>query len=405
MITKISLQGFKSIKNIEDLELGLINVFIGANGSGKSNILEAVGMLSAAAEGYVDAKHLLERGVRHSVPALYKTSLKGTYQPFIVLKAYGNQDGTETIYEVKLNNSVETPEDAWNYEHELFLLDNIKIIDRKHISKISGPSGLKNFLLEFDKNKNMGILGSFDGFKKITILNNYKIFMPTTPVLRGLQPDIVPIEPVGLLGGRLAEAVEDILDLENEAIGSLDLDEVLDLLDWVDEFDITGPSRELLSPNVPSLRSVVRFKDYWMDKKRNQLSGYDASEGALYVLFMLVLALHPRTPKFFAVDNFDQAMNPRLVRALTRLFCKIIIESDPPRQAMLTTHNPMVLDGLDLRDDRIRLFAVERNHSTGGATRASRVILSDKILESGEKGTPLSMMWVTGLLGGVPDIF
>ncbi len=142
-----------------------------------------------------------------------------------------------------------------------------------------------------------------------------------------------------------------------------------------------------------------------MDKERNRLSGYDASEGILYVLFMLVLALHPRTPKFFAIDNFDQAMNPRLVRALTRLFCKIIIESDSPRQAMLTTHNPLVLDGLDLRDDRIRLFAVERNHSTGGATKTSRVILSDKILESGQKGMPLSTMWVMGLLGGVPDIF
>ncbi|MCP4346879.1 MAG: AAA family ATPase [Desulfobacterales bacterium] len=405
MITKISLQGFKSIKNIEDLELGLINVFIGANGSGKSNILEAVGMLSAAVEGQIDAKHLLERGVRHSVPALYKTSLKERDQPFIILKAYGNQDGTETIYyEVKLNNSIETPEDAWDYEQELFLRDNIEMINRKDMSKINASYASSEDLFIM-ANKNIGILGLFDDLKTITALNNYKIFAPTTPVLRGLQPDIVPLDPLGLLGGRLAEAIEDMLDLENEMLGSLDLDEVLDLLDWVDEFDITAPSRELLSPNIPSLRSVVRFKDYWMDKKRNQLSGYDASEGALYVLFMLVLALHPRTPKFFAIDNFDQAMNPRLARALTRLFCKIIIESDPPRQAMLTTHNPMVLDGLDLRDDRIRLFAVERNHSTGGATKASRVILSDNILKSGEKGTPLSMMWVTGLLGGVPDIF
>ncbi len=364
MITKISLQGFKSIKNIEDLELGLINVFIGANGSGKSNILEAVGMLSAATEGSVEAKHLLERGVRHCMPVLYKTSLKGIDQPVIVLKAAGNWNGIEAKYEVMLNNSIETPKDSLTFEQEQLLHDNNRQLQK--------------------------------------ILSNYAVYMPTTPVLRGIQPDIIPLYPMGLLGGRLAEAVEDILDLENDKIGDLDLDEVLDLLDWVDEFDITAPSRELLSPNVPSLRSIIRFKDYWM---HNQLSGYDASEGALYVLFMLVLALHPRTPKFFAIDNFDQAMNPRLVRALTRLFCKIIIESDPPRQAMLTTHNPLVLDGLDLRDDRIRLFAVERNHSTGGATKASRVILSDKILESGQKGMPLSTMWVMGLLGGVPDIF
>ena len=135
------------------------------------------------------------------------------------------------------------------------------------------------------------------------------IFSPTTPVLRGIQPDIAPRDPVGLLGGRLAEAISDILDQQGEKLGSMDLhpkgalrEEVLDLLDWVDEFDITSPSRELLSPDVPSLRSVVRFTDYWMNEARNQLSGYDANEGALYVLFMLVLALHPRMPRFFAVD-------------------------------------------------------------------------------------------------------
>ncbi len=123
------------------------------------------------------------------------------------------------------------------------------------------------------------------------------------------------------------------------------------------------------------------------------------------MLFTLVLALHPRAPRFFAIDNFCQSMNPRLARGVTRLFCRFMLESDPPHQALLTTHSPLVLDGLDLRDDRIRLFALDRSHSTGGATMVSRVRLSDELLEKGEKGTPLSMMWSMGLLGGVPDIF
>ena len=80
MLTSIGIKGFKSIHNIPSLELGQVNVFIGANGSGKSNLLEAVGMLSAAADGRVDADHLLRRGVRHGVPGLYKTSLKGMEQ-------------------------------------------------------------------------------------------------------------------------------------------------------------------------------------------------------------------------------------------------------------------------------------------------------------------------------------
>ena len=403
MLTSIGIQGFKSIHNIPALELGQVNVFIGANGSGKSNLLEAVGMLSAAADGRVDADHLLRRGVRHGVPGLYKTSLKGMEQSAIVLKADGSWNDVGTDYEVTFDNS---SSGTWIYVQEKLCGEKLmpspkNTIRRAVVGKTLGQSRKNIGIFSF----NIDESAEAPETKLYTALTDYAIFTPTTPVLRGIQPDIVPSEPLGLLGGRLAEAVEEILDLENESLGGVDLDDVLDLLDWVDEFDITAPSRELLSPHVPSLRSLVRFRDYWMNEKHNLVSGYDASEGALYVLFTLTLALHPRTPGFFAIDNFYQSMNPRLARGVTRLFCRLMLESDPTRQILLTTHSPLVLDGLDLRDERIRLFAVDRSHVTGGATKVSRVGLSDKVLEKGEKGMPLSMMWNMGVLGGVPDIF
>ncbi len=416
MLTAIGIQGFKSIHDIPSLELGQVNMLIGANGSGKSNLLEAVGMLSAAADGRVDSDYLLRRGVRHGVPGLYKTSLKGTEQTAIVLKAAGSWNGVEAEYEVVLDNPPENHSGTWIYvqeklcgkilEHILRLqpLDRINLADealaRAYIREELGRSRKSIGMFRFNTDQ----FPETSEAKLYTALTGYKIFTPTTPVLRGIQPDIIPSEPLGLFGGRLAEAVEEILDLENESFGELDLDEVLDLLDWVGEFDIAAPSRELLSPHVPSLRSLVRFKDYWMNERHNLVSGYDASEGALYVLFTLVLALHPRTPGFFAIDNFCQSMNPRLARGLTRLFCRLMLESNPPRQALLTTHSPLVLDGLDLRDNRIRLFAVDRSHNTGGATKVSRVRLSDEVLGKGKRGMPLSLMWSMGLLGGVPDI-
>lgn len=47
----ISIHGFKSIKEIEKLPLGPINVVIGANGSGKSNFVGAFAFLHALREG------------------------------------------------------------------------------------------------------------------------------------------------------------------------------------------------------------------------------------------------------------------------------------------------------------------------------------------------------------------
>ena len=80
MLNTISIQSFKSLEDVS-VDFGIVNVFIGANGSGKSNLLEAVGVLGAAANGRVDDEALLRRGVRLGLPALYKSSFKGSRQP------------------------------------------------------------------------------------------------------------------------------------------------------------------------------------------------------------------------------------------------------------------------------------------------------------------------------------
>jgi hypothetical protein len=121
------------------------------------------------------------------------------------------------------------------------------------------------------------------------------------------------------------------------------------------------------------------------------------------VLFALVLALHKKAPPLFAVEQLDQNMHPRLARAIIRLFCELLLGANPARQALLTTHNPLVLDGLNLRDDRIRLFTVERN--LHGATRVERVVVSDEMLGAIDHGLSLSNLWLMGRIGGVPDFF
>jgi hypothetical protein len=412
MINTISIQGFKSLRNVSGLELGSVNVFIGANGSGKSNLLEAIGVLGAAISGRVDDQTLLQRGVRPGIPALYKTSLKGQrIRLTITLEATGKWQKDMVDYKVSLDNPIKKPETNWRYVTESLLRNGEKIVSYSPAGKsfVSGLSTMNKEVLSLRPHS--GMVAFIQGYKEldgaprelIRALNEYVVFSPVTSVLRGIQPDPGQREPVGLFGGRLPEAIEDILDKQKGKLGKLDLDEIFDLLDWVADFDIVSPSSQFLSPSVPSLRRVIRFKDHWMVEKRSELSGYDASEGALYVLFMLTLALHPSTPRIFAIDNFDQAMHPRLVRSLARLFTEQILVSDAPRQVLMTTHNPLVLDGLNLRDDRIRLFAVERD--TQGATKVHRVLVSDDVLQASQNGLSLSSLWVMGRLGGVPDLF
>ena len=69
---------------------------------------------------------------------------------------------------------------------------------------------------------------------------------------------------------------------------------------------------------------------------------------------------------------------------------------------LLTCHNPLVLDGLPLQDERVRLFAVDR--SAKGRTLVKRIEVDASLLEKAKEGWPLSRLWISGHLGGVPDV-
>ena len=117
---------------------------------------------------------------------------------------------------------------------------------------------------------------------------------------------------------------------------------------------------------------------------------------------MAVLALHEKTPELFALDNADHGLNPRLVRCLMECYCNWILNARKPRQVLMTTHNPVVLDGLPLQDDRVRLFAVERSNT--GRTIVTRLKIDQKIMAKAKEGWTLSRLWVMGHLGGVPNV-
>lgn len=393
VIRKITINGFKSIPEMT-LELGKVNCFIGANGVGKSNILEAIGILGAAANGMVDDEALLRRGVRPGLPRLYKSSFETDRTPaHIALSALGN-DVEE--YRISLLNPLEDPQPAWVFKTEYLTTGTEDIVSdgvrgRKNLNTSQSLAALK--LVDLSKDNR--------AYKLMRRLQNYAIYSPNTPTLRGMVGDPQSREPVGLSGGGLAEAFADlrknVLDDDENLQDSL-----FELIDWVEDIEATNATGSLLSPSVARTREVLKFTDRFMKKNRNTLTAYDASEGALYVLFTAILCLSPKSPRLFAIDNLDQALNPRLVTRLTsKLGEWLKHDKNKRRQLLFTAHNPAVLDGLDLLDPEIRLFAVDRN--SNGHTQISRIQLSDKLAKLNEE-YPLSRLWLVGHLGAVPNV-
>lgn len=395
MLNTIKVEAFKSLENV-DINLGRVNVFIGANGSGKSNLLEAIGVLGAAANGRVDDEALSRRGVRLGLPVLYKSSFKSSRQPKAI---HFTASSKEASYSVGLFNPLDKPEPSWRFKTE-----RLEELGRESIGR---SPATRKFRLDptagYIALKAVELPEESIAGRLLKELRQFAIFAPDTATLRGLDTDPQSREPVGLRGGRLAEAVTGVFGRlpllhRDNTVREL-YESLLDLIDWADFLAATSPDSVPVSKNIPQPTRILRFRDRFMADGRNILSGYDASEGVLYVLFMTVLVHHRESPPVLAVDNFDHALNPRLAKALTRKVCDWMIARQD-RQLLLTSHNPLVLDGLPLRNDAVRLFTVER--SNRGKTVVRRVEVSKELLDMADKGVPLSQQWVIGTFGGVP---
>jgi energy-coupling factor transporter ATP-binding protein EcfA2 len=403
MIDKVHFKWFKSIEDVE-FEPGRVNVLIGANGSGKSNLLEALGVLSAAVSGRVDDEALLRRGVRPGVPALYKCSFPGVTSPHI---NFGAMSGSVS-YEVTLLNPIKDPLPAWRYHTEALKKDGRKLFGRSNRDKkkFNPEAGL--IALEMVEMKDQEVL------QLLNDLREFAIYTPNTHTLRGIAPDTQPRQPIGLSGGQLASGVSDILKqrtllrikqaplTDSETFFPRVTKDALRLIDWAKTYGTSQASSMPLSSSVGSTERVIRFTDRFMKSGRDTLSGYDASEGALYVLFHAVLAAHPKSPQICAVDNADHGLNPRLSQALFSKICDWNLKSPYARQIFLTTQNPLSLDGLPLQEDQVRLFTVSRTEK--GRTVVNRIVLDKKLKKMAEDGWSLSRLWVMGHLGGVPNV-
>ena len=389
-IKKIKIRNFKSLYDVSFCP-GNINVFIGANGSGKSSVLEAIGVLSAAMTDRVNNNSLQRKGVRLSTSSLYKSQFRSIERSMPTVDFAMNWERNHDKYDYSVHLTTPSDNDTWKYHSESVSKNGEIVFGRSNRTSVQLNNKVGYYALsEKLTGEEYTDMGNY--------ISGYGIYQPDTLTLRGNVADPTQVTPIGLNGGRLADAMEDLFSVVDDEImfGTLSMDDVLELIEWASDIHITKPKKSNLNPGVPSTRQVIEFQDRFL-KDKSVFTGYDASEGALYVLFMLTLAMHPDVPGMFAIDSFDHALNPRLAKRITEIFSQLIIESG--KTVFMTTHNPLVLDGLNLADDRIRLFAINKNKH--GHAELNRIQISQELLETGQS---LSRLWINGLLGGVPEL-
>jgi predicted ATPase len=219
-------------------------------------------------------------------------------------------------------------------------------------------------------------------------LKDFLIYSPETSALRTFEKE-GQILPLGVRGEGLQKLLRVLATEAKDAWNALQHN--LRLLDWFLDIHIDHDSL------LPELS--VRIRDRFVADHQPAFDQRSANEGFLYLLFFFALILSKTTPRFFAIENIDMSLNPKACSELMHRIASLGLEQQ--KQILLTTHNPSVLDGLNLHDDRQRLFVVFRNRS--GHTMARRIKPPQPVGD--ELPIKLSEAFVRGLLGGIPQNF
>ena len=379
MLKEVRIENYKSIQKLK-LELGRVTVLIGENGCGKSNILEAIALASAAADDKLDNEFLGSRGIRVTEPQFMRSAFeKENSTKDIGMELSGNN--AEIKFVLQNNNQ---PYSKWTKRENNYYKTSENPVDLERAFREP-----RNSLLDYNiflSNQHQHHVYTITKFK--IPIQEFIIYSPENQALRTFEKE-GQIQPLGINGEGLFKLLK-VLNSDNQE----QLNEIkkkLQLIDWFQDFEA--------SPNLSSIQNSLQIKDRYLDPDLAYFDQKSSNEGFLFLLFYFALFISDLTPKFFAIDNIDASLNPRLCRRLMQELVELATKHD--KQVIFTTHNPAILDGLDLDDDEQRLFVISRNQL--GYTKARR-ILTPKPLE-GQEPVKLSEAFLRGYIGGLPKNF
>lgn len=390
MLQEIHIENYKSIQKLK-LGLGRVTVLVGENGSGKSNILEAIALASAAANDKLDNEFLFSRGIRVTNPEYMRSAFdKEQITQGIKIYFYGKDSDFKFGYVLQNNNQ---PYSSW-------LIEKLDIdVDKETEGKLVNNE-IECYINYLQKNLLRDEVIDFNAIDALRIkektiiqkiikqigLNLFLIYSPESFALRQFEKE-GQIQPLGIKGEGLFKLLKVSLDPSNIN----ELKEKLKLLFWFEDFTIN-------SDFFDSEKSL-KTKDRYLDPDLSAFDQKSVNEGFLFLLFYFALFISDDTPRFFAIDNIDASLNPKLCSQLMRELVQLAKKYD--KQVIVTTHNPAILDGLDLDDPEQQLLVIYRNKF--GHTKA-RPVEKPAPLE-GQEPVKLSEAFMRGYIGGLPKNF
>lgn len=444
MITELHIDNFKSLHKISLDNLQPVNLLIGPNNSGKSNILKALKFFGGFLVGNIPDEELLKILIFHEVPSkssnqLEKLSIKiFTDQPdnFGIINILPpSKEHFIPSFAIVSGKSIGHDRDLINNtDNFISHLDSVELIFQKFESCYYNYPNLVPPATYFEEEGNGGPYNYGVRYSKFILNNAVKrrsvkglndpergLLLPDSSQKQFFSPivelKIYRPDPSKLL---------DLYPIQNEQTVNEDASNLVDFL-----ITMSFRYKSIFQKITDDLqRFVPEFKDINFDVIKEPLKSIQEkypnkslailgltdihertfwadslSEGTLYFLSLLCIIHQPEPPRLLLIEEPEKGIHPRRIRETMRLIFELAEEKNI--QVILTTHSTAVVD--TFADMPEAVYIVEREGQETKVKNLQRDVIEpheEQFRAAGEEPIrftdALGEHWAMGFLGGVP---
>jgi len=411
MIHSIRIQNFKSLRDVT-LRLQDVNLLIGPNNSGKSNVLKALAFLGRYLDGhYPDNEELKRLSFQHKIEE------KGLPIQFTVCYK-DDEDEAFYYYDVKLYYNDYTVFEG-NYrefigktEHNILWSKIQKSDDFDYYAtlSISGAGRYCEIKHLHDKIEKGIVEESSNRLERVLVgplaapYSFYKMFkILKTVCLYNIK-----------LSSFTGITTQQVVELKGDASN---------LMSYLDYLNNNHPYKlikiaEELNKCVSDFK-LVRTPQIDLEKKDNvrQVKLFDkndigfwadeVSEGTLYFLALLCIIFQPNPPSILMLEEPEKGIHPRRLHEVMEYIFELAEEQGV--QIILTSHSTQIVDRFKDLEEHIFVFNKPENETI--IKNLWTEIIAEKNKKAAKKNLPLiessgeslGQDWYAGLLDGVPQ--
>ncbi len=395
-INKLTLTNYKSLQNVE-LELNALNVLIGRNGSGKSNLLSLFRLLCDGANGRL-ASNIAEQG------GLGEIRWRGSSERDVIQ------------WELTFEDLEQAAQRAIYYSGALTARGNTFTFKSEELSQDPYPDHLERYKylsasdgririltskvkdeeqdIDYAYNDQEPVISQIRDPRRYPLLDEIRRLLSDWTVFRGFGENALKnihgaqslsgiSYPLRLdpQGSNLASVLQ---SLANEAPYNEDYKMLNEILGTAFP-DFEKLDLALVASNAIELR--WRSKDF---PGRPAFPARSMSDGMLRFIGLATLFLLPEPPSLIAIDEPEIGLHPGLIPLLAGL----LKQASERTQVIVTTHSPLLLSSEDIEVSDVVL--VDRQDGGTIMERADTRANLDRWLER----YTLGQLWTMGKLGG-----